>query len=73
MEPLYEKWLDVPQMLTAHLQRRAYDGDKLALKVIIKVREFEKDQGDHSPGSTGDTNPASQRQSRLLHLPVDYN
>jgi hypothetical protein len=48
MEPLYEKWIDVSQMLTAYLQRRAY-GDELALKAMIKVREFETDQGDHRP------------------------
>jgi hypothetical protein len=70
MEPLYEKWIDVPQMLTAHLQRRAYDGDELALKAMIKVREIETDQGDHRPDSVGDTNPSTSNCQKLLHVPI---
>jgi hypothetical protein len=33
MEPLYEKWVDVPCLLTEHQQARSDAGDELAYKV----------------------------------------
>ena len=40
MEPLYEKWVDVPRLLTEHLQTRADAGDEMAHKALIKIAEF---------------------------------
>jgi hypothetical protein len=55
MEPLYEKWVDVPRLLTEHLQARAEAGDELADKALAKIAEFTTDMGDQRPFSTGDT------------------
>jgi hypothetical protein len=69
MEPLYEKWVDVPRMLTEHLQTRADDGDELAQKALIKLSEFADDQGDHRPDTMGNTTVAQKVYQKLLHLP----
>jgi hypothetical protein len=73
MGPLYEKWIDVARMLTEHLQDRADNGDELALKALIKVREFEDDQGDHRPATMGNTYWTNQVYQKLLHVPVPSN
>jgi hypothetical protein len=69
MEPLYEKWVDVPRMLTEHLQARADDDDELAYKALKTLREFEEDQGDHRPATMGNTTVAQQVYQKLLYLP----
>jgi hypothetical protein len=68
IEPLYEKWIDVPRILTDHLQARADDGDELAQKASIKVSEFENDQGDHRPATMGNTNPPGVVYQKLLRV-----
>jgi hypothetical protein len=73
MEPLYEKWVDVPRMLTVHLEGRAEVGDELAQKVLIKIGEFENDQGDHHPHTIGDTNSPNKVYQKLLRVPIHPN
>jgi hypothetical protein len=73
MEPLYEKCVDVARMLTKHLQCRADDGAKMALKASIKIREFETDQSDHRPATMGNTNAPASVYQKLLHVPVPSN
>jgi hypothetical protein len=53
MEPLYEKWVVVPRLLTEHLHTRADAGNELAQTVLIKIAEFENEMGDHRPGHPG--------------------
>lgn len=67
MEPLYEKWIDVPRMLTEHLQARADKGDELAHKALIKIREFETNQGG-DPATMGDTNSPGVVYQKLLRV-----
>jgi hypothetical protein len=66
MEHLYEKWIVVPRMLTEHLQARAADDDELAQKDLIKISEFENDQGDHRPATMGDTTLSGTIYQKLL-------
>jgi hypothetical protein len=73
MEPLYEQWVDVPRLLTEHLQARADAGDELAHKALIKISEFENDQGDHSPHTMGDTNTPNKVCQKLLREPIHPN
>jgi hypothetical protein len=73
MEPLYEKWVDVPRMLTVHLEGRAEVGDELAQKVLIKIGEFENDQGDHHPHTIGDTNSPNKVYQKRLRVPIHPN
>jgi hypothetical protein len=68
MEPLYEKWIDVPRMLTEHLQARADNGDELAHTALIKIREFENNQGDLSPATMSNTNPPGVVYQNLLRV-----
>jgi hypothetical protein len=76
MEPLLEKWIDVPRMLTDHLQARADDDDELAQKALIKISEFENDQGEYRPANMGNTNPPGvvyQKLLRVFHRPPHRN
>jgi hypothetical protein len=73
MEPLYEKWVDVPRLLTEHLQARADAGDELAHKALIKISEFENDMGDHRPHTMGDTNSLDKVYQKLLRVPIHPN
>jgi hypothetical protein len=73
MEPQYEKWVDVPRLLTEHLQARSDTGDDLAYKALAKIDEFTKDIGDHRPFSTGDTNDPNKVYQKLLHVPHHRN
>jgi hypothetical protein len=73
MEPLYEKWVDVPRLLTEHLQARADSGDELAHKALIKISEFENDMGDHRPHTMGDTNSPDKVYQKLLRVPIHPN
>jgi hypothetical protein len=69
IEPLYEKWVDVPRSLTEHLQDRADAGDEMADKAFVKIAEFTNDMGDHLPYTTGDTNSPNKIYQKLLHVP----
>jgi hypothetical protein len=81
MEHLYEKWVDVPRLLTEHLQARADTGDELAHKSLIKIAEFENDMGDHRPHTMGyhrphtmgDTNSPHKVYQKLLRVPIHPN
>jgi hypothetical protein len=70
MEPLYEKWVDVPRLLTEHLQARADTGDEVADKALIKIAEFEADMGDHRPHTMGDTNSPGKVYQKPLRVPI---
>jgi hypothetical protein len=73
MEPLYEKWVDVPRLLTDHLHARADAGDELSHKASIKISEFENDQGDHRPHTIGDTKSPDKVYQKLLSVPIHPN
>jgi hypothetical protein len=70
-EPLYEKWIDTPpRLLKDHLLLLAEKEDELAIQGLEKVKEWEDNQGDDLPGTTGDTYPSSYAygSTRVLHL-----
>jgi hypothetical protein len=74
MEPLYEKLVDVPRLLTEHLQARADAGDELTRKALIKIAEFENDMGDYRPHTMGDTNSLDKKvYQKLLRVPIHPN
>jgi hypothetical protein len=73
MEPLYEKGVDVPRLLTEHLQASADTGDKLAHKALIKIAIFINDMGDHRPCTTGDTNSPEKFFQKILLVPHHRN
>jgi hypothetical protein len=73
MEPLYEKWVDVPRLLMEHLQARTDAGHELAHKALIKISEFENDMGDHRPHIMGDTNSPGKVYQKLLRVPIYPN
>jgi hypothetical protein len=72
MEPLYETWVDVPRLLTEHLQARADAADELADKALVKIAELTTDMGDR-PFSTGDTKAPNNVYQKLLHVPHHRN
>lgn len=59
VEPIYDKWIDVPRMLNTHLQELADKGCELAIKAQEKIKEWENNPSDDLPGTTGDTYPDS--------------
>jgi hypothetical protein len=69
MEPLYEKWVDVPRLLTEHLQTHADAGDEISHKALIKIADFANDMGDHRPDTMGDTNSRDKVYQKLLRVP----
>jgi hypothetical protein len=65
--------VDVSRLLTEHLQARADAGDELANKALIKISEFENDQGDHRPHIMGDTNSPDKVYQKRLRVPIHPN
>jgi hypothetical protein len=53
VEPIYEKWIDVPGMLKTHLQQLAEKGCELAIAAQAKVKEWESNPRKCLPGATG--------------------
>jgi hypothetical protein len=55
VEPIYEKWIDVPGMLNKHLRQLADKGCELAIAAQAAVKECESNPSDVLLGTTGDT------------------
>jgi hypothetical protein len=57
------------------LQARAADENELAQNALIKISEFENDQGDHRPATMGNTNPPGVYQKLIcvIHHPPNRN
>jgi hypothetical protein len=55
VEPIYEKWIDVPGMLNKHLQQLAVKGCELADAAQARVKEWESNPSDGLLGTTDDT------------------
>jgi hypothetical protein len=69
VEPIYEKWIDVPQMLKNHFQELADKGSELAIEGLDKIKIWESAPSDDLAGTTGDTYPGSySRHSPLTSL-----
>jgi hypothetical protein len=70
VEPIYEKWIDVPLMLKNHLQELAEKGCELAIDGLDKIKIWEKNPCDDLAGTTGDSNPGSYSfgSTRVIHL-----
>jgi hypothetical protein len=70
VEPIHEKWIDVPQMLKNHLQELADKGCELAIEGLDKIKIWKSTPSDDLAGTTGDTYPSSYtfRSTRVIHL-----
>jgi hypothetical protein len=61
VEPIYEKWIDVPVMLNKQIKQLENKGYELAIEAQAKVKEWESNPGDGLPGTTGDSYEYSHR------------
>jgi hypothetical protein len=70
VEPIYEKWIDVPHMLKNHLRELADKGCELAIESLDKIKIWESILSDDLAGTTGDTYPGrySFGSARVIHL-----
>jgi hypothetical protein len=70
VEPIYEKWIDVPGMLKKHLQQLADNDCELAIAARAKVKEWESSPSKGLPGATGDTFAVSKTNgsTRVIHI-----
>jgi hypothetical protein len=55
VDPIYEKWIDVPRMLKNHLQEQADKGCELAVEGLDRIKIWESTPSDDLAGTTGDT------------------
>jgi hypothetical protein len=70
VEPIYEKWIDVPAMLNKYLQQLANKGCELAIEAQAKVKAWESNPGDGLPGTTGDTYADSHRYGSTRFIQI---
>jgi hypothetical protein len=70
VEPIYEKWIDVPVMLNKHLQQLANKGCELAIEAQAKDKEWESNPGAGQPGITGDTYADSHRYGSTRFIQI---
>jgi hypothetical protein len=69
-EPIYDKWIDVPNVLKINQHELAEKGDKFALKGVKQVKEWEENPSDDLPSTIGDTYPGSYSfaSTRVIYL-----
>jgi hypothetical protein len=70
VEPIYEKWIDVPRMLKIHLQELADKGCELGVEGLDKIKIWESTPSDDLAGTTGDTYSCSYSfgSTRVIHF-----
>jgi hypothetical protein len=70
VEPIYDKWIDVPRMLKEYLRQLADKGCELAIDGLDKIKMGENNPSDDLAGITGDTYPGSYSfgSTRVIHL-----
>jgi hypothetical protein len=70
VEPIYEKWIEVPRMLKDHLQELPDKGCELAFAGLDKIKNWESTPSDDLAGTTGDTYPGSYSfgSTRVIHF-----
>jgi hypothetical protein len=70
VEPIYEKWIDLPRMLKNHLQELADKGCELAVEGLDKIKIWESTPSDDLAGTTADTYYGSYSfgLTRVIHF-----
>jgi hypothetical protein len=70
VEPIYEKWIDVPGMLKKQLQQLVDKACELAFAALAKVKEWECNPSKGLPGATGDIHADNKTKgsTRVIHI-----